>query len=135
MELVYHSSSIYLASESEGYDCGVQIFSQSPSSTSRSIIPLPPYYTNVPPSYIKTKEFTAPAVGDHVRPDTLLNGQKKERSNGLPVLWQLSAKRNWTTQIGSPGRLIMQASKQMKFHLLQSMHCYHYSQRVHIQLP
>ena len=65
----------------------------------------------------------------------MLKGQKKERSNGLPVLWQLSAKRNWTTQIGSPGPLIMQASKQMKFHLLQSMHCYHYSQRVRIQLP
>ena len=37
----------HLSSESEGYDRGMQISSQSPSGTSRSIVHLPSYYTNV----------------------------------------------------------------------------------------
>ena len=45
----------HLSSESERYDRGVQISSQSPSGTSQSIVPLPSYYRNVPPGYIKTK--------------------------------------------------------------------------------
>ena len=69
----------HLSSESEGYDRGVQISSQSPSGTSQSIVPLPSYYTNVPPGYIKTKEFTVPAAGDHVRPDTLLHVERRDR--------------------------------------------------------
>ena len=77
----------HLSSESEGYDRGVQISSQSPSGTSRSFVHLPSYYTNVPPAYIKTKEFTAPAVGDHVRPDTLLN---VERAKEGEIEWPTS---------------------------------------------
>lgn len=50
----------HLSSGSEGYDRGVQIISRS---ASRSVVPLPVHYTNVPPASIKTKEFTAPDVG------------------------------------------------------------------------
>jgi len=63
--------------ESQGYDRGVQISSQNDSSTSRSVVPLPSSYTNVPPASIKAKEFTAPAVGDHVQPTTLLHVERE----------------------------------------------------------
>ena len=55
MALIQHLSSV-----SEGHDRGVQIIRRT---ASRSVVPLPLHYTNVPPASIKTKEFTAPAVG------------------------------------------------------------------------
>ena len=80
----FHGTAIsliqHLSSESEGLDRGVQIT----STTSRSIVPLPSHYTNVPPACIKTKEFTVPTGGDHARPDTLMN---VERAKGEEIEW------------------------------------------------
>ena len=86
MEIVVYHSHIF--SESEGYDHGMQIVCVLLVHLALLFV-YHHTYTNVPPVSINTKEFTAPAVGDHVRSDTLLNVEMAKRniSNGLPVLW------------------------------------------------
>ena len=43
------------------------------SSATRSVVPLPSKYTNVPPAALKSKEFTVPSVNGPVALHTLNN--------------------------------------------------------------
>jgi hypothetical protein len=50
-----------------GTDRGVQVISQSGPSN-KSVTPLPPAYTTVPPAAFKTKDFSVPAIQGPMSP-------------------------------------------------------------------
>lgn len=54
-----------------GLDRGVLVIGQD-ISTAKSVTPLPSVYTTVPPSALKTQNFTAPAIKRSARPPDLL---------------------------------------------------------------
>ena len=62
----------HLTDESQGHNHGVVIINQSLTST-KSIPPLPPNYTDVPPAVLKTKEFTVPSIQGFIQPANTTN--------------------------------------------------------------
>jgi len=66
ISLIQHPSHTH-----DGSDRGIPVINQAGSST-KSVTPLPPAYTVVPPAALKSKDFNAPIVQGPVRPPNLL---------------------------------------------------------------
>ena len=73
----------HLSHDADRVDCGVMVINPdiSFSTISRSIVPLPWIYTNVPPAALRSKEFIAPSANSSVMLATLkfiAEAKKKE---------------------------------------------------------
>ena len=72
MALVFPSSSICVISH-----VGVVVINPHRSSSTRSVVPLPSKYTNVPPAALKSKVFNALSVNGPVALHTLMWKKQK----------------------------------------------------------
>ena len=81
----------HLCHESRGCDRDIMVINPNRSSSTRSVVPLPSKYTNVPPAALKSKEFTAPSVNGPVALHTLnyLEEAKMDELQWLNAVKQL----------------------------------------------
>ena len=61
----------HLCQESRGCDRDIMVINPNIPSATRSVVPLPSKYTNIPPAALKSKKFTVPSVNGPVALHTL----------------------------------------------------------------